>query len=347
MTTSDIQVPGSPKLPELTFRRGDPADWDTLAEVMNRGNAADGVEEAQSGEVLAAEHTKVDDFDMARDVLVAEVAGKVIGFASGQRVVRDGVLIGEVWGSVDPVFRRRGVGTALFEMTRTRLAAELAVDPRPGPRELRSFAMDAETGAQALLADQGFVPIRFGFEMRRFLSGRLPERTLPVGIEMRPVTPDQHRAIFDADNEAFEDHWGHRPPGEGDYVAQFQGPSVDTSLWRVAWDGDQVAGVVMNTIYQTENQRLGIRRGWLEHVSVRRPWRGRGVAKALCAASLRVLREHGLDEAWLGVDGSNPMGAVALYEGLGFQVARRWQAYGRPVDAPAPAGWLAGGKRPA
>jgi hypothetical protein len=51
-----------------------------------------------------------------------------------------------------------------------------------------------------------------------------------------------------------------------------------------------------------------------------------------------------MDEAWLGVDGSNPTGAVRLYEGLGFKVVRRWQAYGRPLEGPAPAGWQPAGR---
>jgi ribosomal protein S18 acetylase RimI-like enzyme len=163
---------------------------------------------------------------------------------------------------------------------------------------------------------------------------------------MRPVTPDQHRAIFDADNEAFEDHWGSRVPSETDFQTWFQGPDADTALWCVAWDGDRVAGVVMNAIFRGENEALGIRRAWMEHVSVRRPWRGRGVARALCAASFRVLRDQGMDEAWLGVDGSNLTGAVKLYEGLGFGVVRRWQAYGRPLEGPAPAGWRSTGRKP-
>jgi ribosomal protein S18 acetylase RimI-like enzyme len=95
----------------------------------------------------------------------------------------------------------------------------------------------------------------------------------------------------------------------------------------------------MNAIFAEENEALGIRRGWLEHVSVRRPWRGRGVAKALCAASFRVLRERGMDEAWLGVDGTNPTGALQLYEGLGFTARRRWMAYGRLLEGPALEGW--------
>ena len=126
---------------------------------------------------------------------------------------------------------------------------------------------------------------------------------------------------------------------EADFVSRFHGPETDTSLWCVAWDGDEVVGSVQNYVFAEENATLGISRGWLDHVSVRRAWRGRGVAKALCAASFVALRERGMTEAWLGVDASNPTGALALYEGLGFHVVRRWQAFGRPMDGPAPDGW--------
>ncbi len=338
-TLTEASTPDVRRLRDLVVRSATPTDWDTLAELESRAHAADGIDERQTGAELEAQLRRLDEFRLERDLLVAELDDTVVAFAAGYRLVRDGVLTGELWGAVDPPFRRQRIGTALFEANRARLARELAADPRPGPRELHSWAMDSEASARALLDDQGFVPIRFGFEMRRFLTGSLPERSLPEGIEMRPVTPDQHRAIFEADDEAFQDHWGHRTMGEGDFQNMFDGPNVDTSLWCVAWDGDQVAGSVMNGIFERENAELGVRRGWLEHVSVRRPWRGRGVAKALCAASFRVLRERGMEEAWLGVDGANPTGAMALYEGLGFQVAHRWQAFGRPLDGPAPAGW--------
>ena len=57
-------------------------------------------------------------------------------------------------------------------------------------------------------------------------------------------------------------------------------------------------------------------RGWLDQVSVRRPWRRRGVAHALIAAALRELSGRGLQRAVLGVDAHNPNGALGLYEGL-------------------------------
>jgi ribosomal protein S18 acetylase RimI-like enzyme len=295
---------------------------------------------------MASDFGSLDVFELERDALVAELDGEIVAFGFGYRVRRDRVLTGESWGAVVPEMRQRGVGTAIWSANVARLVAEMSADPRPGPRELRSFALDVSIGDRALLAAQGYVPIRFGYEMRRFLTGELPQHRLPAGLELRPVVPADHRAIFDGNNEAFRDHWGHRERGEREFEALFSAPATDTPLWCVAWDGDEVAGVVINTIYHEENATLGVRRGWLDQVSVRRPWRGRGVAKALCAASFRVLRERDMDEAWLGVDGSNPTGALQLYEGLGFAVARRWQVYGRPIDGPAPPGWRSAGLEP-
>jgi mycothiol synthase len=342
-----VVVPDPPEIPGLSFRRATPDDWGPMAALVNASHRADGIDEVRSGEDLRAEYEPLDAFDVARDVVLAEVDGVLVGLAFGLLVHRDGALVAETWGSVEARYRRRAIGSAMWRANRDRLAAAAAEDPRPGPRELRTFALDTEDASRALIAAHGYVAIRHGFEMRRFLTGSLPAHRLPEGLELRPVRAADHRAIFEADNEAFEDHWGHRPQTEGDFVARFTGPEVDTGLWSVAWAGDEVAGVVMTAIFRAENEALGVRRGWLEHVSVRRRWRGLGVAKALCCDAFRVLREQGMTEAWLGVDASNPTGALGLYEGLGFGVARRWQAYARPIDRPAPAGWRAGSPAPA
>ena len=93
--------------------------------------------------------------------------------------VRDGALVGETSGAVVPEHRRQGIGGALYRATHERLAAAAAADPRPGPRELRSYAMDRRGRDRALLDANGYVPIRFGFEMRRYLTGALPEHPSP------------------------------------------------------------------------------------------------------------------------------------------------------------------------
>jgi hypothetical protein len=47
--------------------------------------------------------------------------------------------------------------------------------------------------------------------------GDSPDFPLPPGLEVRPVNPEHYRAIWDADVEAFLDHWGYAPPTEDDY----------------------------------------------------------------------------------------------------------------------------------
>lgn len=326
----------------VQYRPATDADWPAIAGIVNAARRADGAQEVRSAESLASEFAAL---VLGRDVVVAEAGGRAVGYASGQLVERNGALVAELTGAVHPEHRRRGIGTALLRRTRDGAVARMAADPRPLPRELRSYALDRETGVIAMLATEGFAPIRFGYEMRRPLTGELPTHPLPPGLRLRPAVEADFRAIFDANEEAFLDHWGHRPATEEDFRETCYGPDMVPDLWCVAWDGDQVAGVVMNAIFRDENEALGIGRGWLERVSVRRPWRGLGLAKALCSQSFRVLQGEGMAEAWLGVDGSNPTGAVRLYEGLGFTVARGWKAYGRPVEGPAPAGWRTAGDR--
>lgn len=329
-------------IPGLVLRPAAADDWPAIAAIQNAARRADGADEVRTPESLASEWAAL---DMGRDVVIAEIDDEAVGFGFGQKLERDGVLVAEMTGAVHPAFRRRGIGRAILHRSRDGAVAQLDADPRPLPRELRSFALDQETGIIAMLADEGFVPIRFGYEMRRFLSGELPVHALPAGLELRPVAEGDLRTIWEANEEAFLDHWGHRPATEEDYREMCFGPDMTPGLWCVAWDGAEVAGVVMVAIFAAENEALGVRRGWLDRVSVRRAWRGRGLAKALCAEAFAVLRREGMDEAWLGVDGSNPTGAVRLYEGLGFHVARGWKAYGRPVDRPADANWRSAGDR--
>lgn len=331
------EVPDAPPIPGLVIRApAIPDDWVAIASLRTAAFAADGVQEVSTAEDLASDWGNIDGMDLQRDVLLAELEGRLVGYVVARVVPRDDVLALEMWGGVHPDARRRGIGTALHRWARVRAAERGAADPRPGLREYRAFGMEAETGNTALLEAEGFRRIRYGFEMRRPLTGRLPIHPLPDGVELRPLAPDRHRAVFAAEDEAFRDHWGHHPFTEGDFAATFEHPDFDPSLWQVAWQGDEVAGVVSVAVYRAENEQLGVARGWLDRVSVRRPWRGRGLAKALCASAFAALRERGLDEAWLGVDAANPNGALRLYEELGLTVAHRWFAFGRQLEGPDP-----------
>lgn len=64
---------------------------------------------------------------------------------------------------------------------------------------------------------------------------------------------------------------------------------------------------------------------------VSRPWRGRGLGRALLLESLRLFKSRGYAKAGLSVDSENSSGALRLYESVGFRV--RWQltAYRKPM----------------
>jgi ribosomal protein S18 acetylase RimI-like enzyme len=95
----------------------------------------------------------------------------------------------------------------------------------------------------------------------------------------------------------------------------------------VAWQGDEIVGQVLNRIDHEANAELGLKRGWVNSVGVRRPWRRQGIARALVAESLRVLRDAGMTSAGLGVDAENATGALGVYEASGFLVTRTDRVY--------------------
>jgi ribosomal protein S18 acetylase RimI-like enzyme len=181
------------------------------------------------------------------------------------------------------------------------------------------------------MAQEGYEPVRWFFDMVRPTLDDIPEPPLPEGIELRPVSQDQLRQLWEADVEAFRDHWGGFDASEARYQEWLNDPKFDPSLFVVAWDGDQIAGGVINEVNETENAAFNRRRGWLASVFVRRPWRRRGLARAVVARSLAVLRERGMTSAGLGVDADNPTGALRLYEQVGFEPEYRSTAFRKPM----------------
>jgi mycothiol synthase len=294
---------------------------------MTAANLADGVDYVPDAPSLRVEYENSEDFDVRRDLVIAEIDGRIVGYGEAKRQVRDGGPVYVSFGAVRPEFRRRGLGGALLRWNQSRSREVALLHPDEGNREFRAWIADRQGGARELLERDGYVAVRHGFEMTRRDLADLPDVAQPHGLEIRPVAQEQLRKIFDAENEAFRDHPGHHEMGDADFRQTVQSPDLDISLWRVAWDGDEVAGVVETFVFRSENAALGKKRGWLDRISVRRPWRRRGLARALIVSAFAGLREAGMTEALLGVDADNPTGALQLYESLGFRVTDRGTTY--------------------
>ncbi|MEO6349531.1 MAG: GNAT family N-acetyltransferase [Candidatus Limnocylindrales bacterium] len=311
------------------------SDIPLIVDVVNRELEHDGVPFRLSAADLAARHSHPGEmFDPARDVTLAEINGVVV--ASAERSWVDTTL--EPFreyrcdGAVLPEWRHRGIGTALLTENIAR-SAELALTHDTDlPRILGSWTSDRQDGSNALLRSFGYEKVRWFFEMTRDLNEPIPEVPMPDGIEARPGSTEMLRQIWDADVEAFQDHWGGFDSSEQSFQRWLADPSFDPSMWVIAYDGDEVAGGVINAIEKDENEMLGVQRGWLHSVFTRRNWRKRGLANALIARSLVLIRDRGMDTGILGVDAANPTGALGLYERNGFVVAERSTAWRKPLD---------------
>jgi ribosomal protein S18 acetylase RimI-like enzyme len=313
-----------------------PEEATTIAEIGNAARLAAGSSEVVTDEGLRVYYEHLDNCDLASDLRIAEVDGRPVAYVRVEwRDERRG----------DRVFRaiviRRpdapaGTFGALLEWAVARQRIKAAGLPPSERRRLISAASwsdDAEAAAD--LEANRFAVVRFYYEMRRPTLDDIPNLPLPAGIETRPVRPEQRRAIFEAEVDAFAGHWG-AGPGDGSETRwqEFEQDPLnrDASLWQVAWAGEDVVGTVRPFINEEENARLGARRGWCENISTRAAWRGRGIASALICRALRALRDRGMTEAALSVDAQNETGAVRLYESMGFQVVARELEWRRTLD---------------
>ncbi len=333
-----VSLVGSPAIDGLVARHFEPdRDYGGVAELLVAANLNDGVDWLPTAEALRHDWSHASGLDISADVLVAEAAGQAVGFAEHSWRIRGGKVFHHLAVVVRPDVRHRGLGRALLAWAEDRVRRSLDAGTAGRidlPHTLAGWA-DLEIPEVApFAAAAGYHVDGYGVMMTRSLVDPIAEVGLPQGLEIRPVRPEDHRQIWDADTEAFQDHRDPWVRTESDFTRWFTQPDLNTSLWLVAWDGDQVAGSVMNFVFRDENERLSVERGWLEHVSVRRAWRNRGLASALISRSMRILRDLALDEVALGADAENLSGAVRLYESLGFRRVRTSAGYRKAIEVP-------------
>jgi GNAT superfamily N-acetyltransferase len=267
--------------------------------------------------------------DPYQDMIFAEMAGKTIGFGRGSWYRQpDGAFMHDLTGHVTPAWRRRGIGRAILRWTEERQRVVAGEQADMGPHLLQLNTQDTEQGMAELLLSEGYTIVRRWYQMTRPLDGEIPDAPLPDGLEVRAVTSDQYRQIWEADLDAFREAWGFAEPPADAYEQWLEDPVVMMpELWQIAWDGDQVAGQVRSFVNHQENAEQGRLRGYTEFISVGKPWRRRGLAYALIMRSLCVLKEHGMVEAALNVDTENVSGALRLYERCGFRPVQSGSVY--------------------
>lgn len=155
-----------------------------------------------------------------------------------------------------------------------------------------------------------------------------PLAPAPTHLALRPMRVEQDApAVYAAQMEAFADHWGYQVPTYTEWLYPTTLPDFVAELWWIAWDGEEVAGMILAEP-RTPNY------AWIGIVGVRQHWRQQGVGLALLRQSFQTLQARSIKRVELGVDTDNLYRAVKLYQKAGMEIVTCRPTY-RKVLRPA------------
>ncbi|MFT2752777.1 GNAT family N-acetyltransferase [Clavibacter sp. Sh2088] len=210
-----------------------------------------------------------------------------------------------------PVDDAEGALDAVEAFARERgMPACVQVSPASEPADLaallaaRGYVADARTLVQ--VADADAVARRLG--------------------DARVADPALEVTVADAPDDAWLDAW---------WSVDGRGGSAELAVARrILAGGPAVYAAVRDGDRVLATARLALVDGWggLFAVATRPEVRRRGLSRAAMAAAVHAGRERRITALWLQVVEENA-GARALYAGLGFAPASRYEYWTRPADA--------------
>ncbi len=254
--------------------------------------------------------------DLEHDSWLLEEAGKAVAGGWLDRL-QDHAFSG---GCVRPGAKGRGLGSWLVDTTEQHARGL-------GFGLIRNVANGADATAHTLLESCGFHEARRHYEMAIDLDAEPPPPVMPDGLATETFQTDDARAFHAASSESFAEEWGHTAMEfEAWWEMRSKDPAFDPSLWFLVRDGGEVAAVA-----RCEGGRHG--GGYVGMLGVRKPWRRRGLGKALLLHAFREFRNRGFERATLGVDAENPTGATRLYESVGMKVESMFVTFEKELQA--------------
>lgn len=209
---------------------------------------------------------------------------------------------------------------AMMDWILTRAQENIQKAPEGTKVTLGGWLDELDTWGIALLEGNGYVHQR-NFARMRIDLDEFPEAPVwPEGLRVKSWELGvEDRAIYDAKEDAFRDHWGFV---EGDHDEGFanwmqyrmEDPHFKPELSFLVMDGGEIAALSLCRDRIPEDEEIGE----VGTLGVRRAWRKKGLGLALLRHSFRALLAMGKKAAVLYVDTDSLTNAFRLYEKAGM-----------------------------
>jgi len=317
---------------EITIQNYRPDDLGSLVALINAADAYDKLDRATTVAELAHEML----FPTASpetDCFLAWEGNKLVGYTDLYVRKGDARMDAECttycWGVVHPRWRRRGLGRRLLETAQDRVTEYL---PEIEVRHVKfqCACRDVECGRIALYEGFGMARVRYFVNLARTINGNLPPVEVPEGIRLRTYDPRRDTAaVWQVNNTAFRDHWGHGEGEMDDFVHWSKLPHMRPDLWYLAEEESSgtIVGLGLNVVDPAWIAKTGRQEGYVDTLAVLREHRKQGLGTALLAQGLHALHDAGMNAAHLHADAENLTGAMSLYQRAGFSVRETTHVY--------------------
>jgi ribosomal protein S18 acetylase RimI-like enzyme len=254
--------------------------------------------------------------------------GRMIGYMEVWDTSKPHV-IKYVWGVLHPDAWDADLYYDMLAWTEDCARQRIDLAPEGSRIIMKTSVPNQDQSRKAVLEAYGFDLVRHFYRMQIDLDGTPTIPRSPEGIIIKPI--DMNLELQDAIltmDEAFEDHWGYVKQPAEDLMAQWDhfiknDPDFDPSLWFIAKEGDQIVGNCRCHAHVVEDPNMG----WVAQLAVRKPWRKRGLGKAMLLTAFNAFYQRGKQRVGLGVDATNLTNATRLYEKAGMHVSLQYDTY--------------------